>query len=82
MSNSFVDQAVSDLAARLGVPAAAITVVSTETVVWPDKGYGCPRPGMVYAQVLSEGIRIVLSAGGVQYRYHSGDGRPPFLCEQ
>lgn len=37
---------------------------------------------MVYIQVQVDGLLIKLSAGGVEYRYHTG-GRvsTPFLCE-
>lgn len=73
--------AVSDLATRLGETDAEIEVVSQEEVTWPDSSLGCPKPGMMYAQVLTPGLRIVLSAGGKRYEYHSGGQRPPFYCE-
>jgi hypothetical protein len=73
--------AVSDLATRLGETEAEIEVVRQEEVTWPDASLGCPKPGMMYAQVLTPGLRIVLSAGGKQYEYHSGGQRPPFYCE-
>ena len=74
-------QAVSDLAQRLGETEAEIEVVSQEEVTWPDASMGCAKKGMMYAQVLTPGLRIVLSAGGKRYHYHSGGQRPPFLCE-
>lgn len=73
--------AVSDLATRLGQTDDEIELVSQEEVTWPDSSLGCPKPGMMYAQVLTPGLRIVLSAGGKQYEYHSGGQRPPFYCE-
>ncbi|GAB2567622.1 hypothetical protein [Kribbella endophytica] len=75
------EQAKADLAERLGVPVDDVTVVSSEEVTWPDSSLGCPQPGMMYAQVLTNGSRIVLSAGGQTYEYHSGGQRAPFLCE-
>ncbi len=36
---------------------------------------------MHYAQVLTNGTQIILTAGGKQYHYHSSSKRPPFLCE-
>lgn len=72
--------AVADLAARLGVDPSAIAVVSAEEVTWPDAAIGCPQPGMSYAQVLVNGSRIVLEAGGLEYHYHSGGGEDPFFC--
>ncbi|MBK8048576.1 MAG: hypothetical protein IPK16_16530 [Anaerolineales bacterium] len=73
--------AVADLAARLGVTPDQITVVSAEPVVWPDASLGCPQPDMMYAQVLQDGMRIVLSVDGKEYVYHSGETKAPFLCE-
>ena len=74
-----VTAARADLAERTGSTEA--TVVTAEFVVWPDRSLGCPQPGLVYTQVLSEGYRIVLDVGGVRYHYHGGGGTGPFLCE-
>ncbi len=76
-----IDLAVADLAARLGIAPGDIEVISAEEVTWPDASLGCPQPGMAYAQVLTDGARIDLRAGGAVYSYHSGGGRDPFLCE-
>lgn len=73
--------AVADLSARLGVSPDQVTVVSAEPVVWPDASLGCPQPDMMYAQVLQDGMRIVLSVDGKEYVYHSGETQAPFLCE-
>lgn len=78
-----VDAAVEDLATRLDVPVDQVTVVSAEAVTWGDTSLGCPQPGMRYAQVVTDGTRIVLAHDGTDYAYHSGgDRRSPFLCEQ
>ena len=77
-----IDLAVADLAARLGVDSSTITIVSAALVVWPDKGLGCPQHGMEYLQVQVDGTLIELDVGGKRYRYHSGETRPPFLCER
>jgi hypothetical protein len=70
-----VDLAKSDLSKRTGVPVAKISVVSSEAVEWPNSALGCPEPGMVYAQVITPGRKVVLNAGGKTYEYHTGDGR-------
>lgn len=75
-----VEQAKADLAERLGLSVDEITVVSSEEVTWPDTSLGCPQPGMMYAQVLTPGTRIILTAAGQHYTYHSGAQQPPFLC--
>jgi hypothetical protein len=73
--------AVSDLARRLGVDPGDVSVVSAEEVTWSDASIGCPKPGMMYAQVLTEGSRIVLQADGKRYEYHAAAGKAPFYCE-
>ena len=37
---------------------------------------------MQYAQSLTDGAKIVLTALGKQYSYHAGGSRTPFLCDQ
>lgn len=74
------DAAVADLAERLGVTTAEIEIVLVEEVTWPDGSVGCPEPGMMYAQVLVNGSRIVLSHDGVDYEYHEGGRRGLFYC--
>lgn len=76
-----VDIAVADLMARRGLSNADdIDIVAVDEVVWRDRGLGCPRKDMQYAQVLTDGTRIVLATDGVSYHYHAGHGRDPFYC--
>lgn len=77
----FIDEAAADLAARLGVPASDITTHAAVLVIWPDASLGCPQPNMRYAQVSTDGSIIELSYSGSFYRYHTGGGRGPFLCQ-
>ena len=67
-----VDLAKAKLAARLGVDVAMVSVVKVEAVDWPDTSLGVPEPGKFYAQVITPGYKIILSAGGTQYEYHTG----------
>lgn len=76
-----VRQAITDLAERLSVAEDTIEVVTAEAVVWPDGSLGCPEPGMMYAQVIVEGMKIILEVDGEEYHYHYGADRGPFLCE-
>ena len=79
--NQLVAYAKEDLAKRLGIPVEEIELVSMEEVTWRDGSLGCPKPGMAYTQALVNGTLIVLSVDLRQYRYHSGRGGTPFLCE-
>lgn len=77
-----VTQARQDLATQLALAEDKVEVVDAKTIVWPDSSLGCPESGMVYAQVLQEGLLIVLRANQQLYEYHSGGDRPPFLCKK
>lgn len=72
---------IADLAGRLGALPTSINLVSAEAVSWPDGSLGCPQPGMMYPQVITEGFRVVLAVDGKEYSYH-GDDRGQFsYCE-
>jgi hypothetical protein len=77
----YIDLAVADLAARLQREPSAIVTRSAVLIVWPDASLGCPKPGMQYAQVQTDGSQIVLEVDGVAYDYHAGGSTTPFLCE-
>ena len=75
-------EAAEDLAAQISFPVDQIEVLEARAVIWPDAGLGCPRPGMRYRQVPTDGALIRLRAGGRVYEYHSGGRRGLFLCER
>jgi hypothetical protein len=77
---ALVAQAREDLARRLSLAPGDVSLVKSKEVVWPNRGFGCPRPGVVHPQVPQDGLLIVLQAAGRRYNYHSGAGRSPFLC--
>lgn len=77
----YIDIAVADLAARLQIAPDDITTLSAVLVVWPDASLGCPKPDMQYAQVQTDGAKIVLRADGSSYDYHAGGDTTPFLCD-
>jgi len=66
-----VQIAVGRLAAKLGIAADQVQVVSAQLVEWPDASLGCPKPGMMYAQVITGGYKAILSAQGKRYEYHT-----------
>jgi hypothetical protein len=74
--------AMEDLAKRLGIAIEAIQLVSVEAVEWPDASLGCPQPGMMYAQVITPGYRIVLEAEEEKYNYHTDQDRIVVLCQE
>lgn len=77
-----VRQAREDLARRLSIAPGGVSLVKFKEVVWPDRGFGCPRPGVAHPQTPHDGALIVLQAAGRHFDYHSGAGRAPFLCSK
>jgi hypothetical protein len=71
----------ADLASRLGVKENEISLVSAVVVTWNDTSLGCPEKGMMYAQVLTPGYRIILEVGGKQYDYRTDDRGYFKLCK-
>lgn len=73
--------AVHDLAQRLEIKPENIEVRSVEAVEFPDASLGVPGEGQMYAQVITPGYVIILSADGETYRYHGADRRVVFVPE-
>jgi hypothetical protein len=72
---SLVDLARVNLGQRLGIDLEAISVQSIEKVDFPDASLGVPEPGEVYAQVITPGYVIKLTAGSQTYEYRASDER-------
>ncbi|MBL1275337.1 MAG: hypothetical protein COB30_004565 [Ectothiorhodospiraceae bacterium] len=51
-----------------------IQVESTNAVQWPDSSLGCPKPGMMYGQMITAGYQITLrdSASKTLHTVHTG----------
>ncbi len=78
-----VQAAVDDLLARLSLaPTSTIAVRRVEPREWADASLGCPRPGMVYAQVITPGYLVVLEVDGADYELHTDAGHRVVLCEE
>jgi hypothetical protein len=65
--------AINALVQLKGVSAGEITVVSVEAVEWRDSCLGVSTPGIACLQVITSGYRILLSAGGAQYEFHTNE---------
>jgi hypothetical protein len=74
-------QILADAAQRSGVDVASIVVERGEAVEWSDGSLGCPRPGMVYLQVITPGYHVVLQAGGSSYDYRADERGRFLLCQ-
>ncbi len=80
-TDGLVAMARADMTRRLSIQDAAISLVNVEEREWPDASLGCAKPGVMYAQVITPGYLIVLSANGKQYEYHTST-RNVILCDR
>jgi hypothetical protein len=79
LPTSPADLGVRVVAEKLSVPSGEVTVLSIEPVEWSDASLGCARPGQMYAQVMTPGYRVIVSARGATFEVHTGAGRA-ILC--
>jgi hypothetical protein len=66
-----VRAAIRALSEARGIPADQITVVSVEAVEWSDSCLGLGRADEACLMVITPGYRVVLSAGGTRYEFHT-----------
>jgi hypothetical protein len=66
-------QCQADLAKRLNIKVAQIAVVTVQDVEWPDMALGLPLPDHMYAQAITPGWSIVLSANKSKYLYTASE---------
>jgi len=76
-----IDLAKNNLAQRLGVSAEQIELVNATRMTWPDVSLGCPKRGVLYIQVLTDGYLILFEVNGTSYEYHTDSGEHIILCE-
>ncbi len=77
-----LDQAKAQAAQALGVPPDQVVVERVEQVQWRDSSLGCAESGKVYAQVITPGVRVVLSGGGKRVEVHAdANGQRVVTCQ-
>ena len=70
------------LANETGEDEAAFTLISAESVDWPDTSLGCPQEGFAYAQVITPGHKLIFTLGATSYPVHTNaDGSSLILCK-
>ena len=69
------------LASELEVDEADLRLDSSESVQWSDASLGCPQEGMMYAQVITPGYRLVFDHAGTSHAVHTNsDGFHMVVC--
>ncbi len=68
------------LSAELELPTRRIQVVDIRAYEWTDSSLGCPQRGQTYTPILIDGYRIVMTAGDVEYIFHS-DSEQLVACD-
>jgi hypothetical protein len=76
-----IEKAKEDLAQRLSITIAEISLAKAEEVVWSNASLGCPQTGMAYADVLTPGYLILLEANDAVYEYHTSKGTEVIYCK-
>jgi hypothetical protein len=80
--SQLLDQAKAQAAQALGVPPDQVVVDRVEQVQWRDSSLGCAEAGKVYAQVITPGVRVVLSGGGKRVEVHAdANGQRIVTCQ-
>lgn len=73
-----VERCRVDLASRLKVPLARVTLVSAVAEQFPDASLGLPRPDEMAAQVITPGWRVILDSPRGRHLYCVADGAPRY----
>lgn len=77
-----VEAATRDAAVHLGVSAADLQVDQVDARQWGDSSLGCPRPGLMYSQIVTPGFVIVISGAGKRLEYHTDARARVVLCQE
>ncbi|MYC39262.1 MAG: hypothetical protein F4X66_20480 [Chloroflexi bacterium] len=62
------------LAGELEVDEADLRLDISEGVQWSDASLGCPQEGMLYAQVITPGYKLVFGHAGMSHAVHTNSG--------
>ena len=58
---------------QLNVDVDLIGLVSAEQIDWPDACMGIQQANVMCAQVITPGYKVVLSANGLEYEFHTNE---------
>ena len=79
--SELLDAIIADLITQKNIRRDDITVIRSESVIWPDGSLGCPKPGEMVTHVPVDGYRVVLRWAQKEFDYHASAKGRFFLCE-
>ena len=69
------------LAGELGADEGELKLDGSESVQWSDASLGCPQEGMMYAQVITPGYKLVFDLAGASHAVHTNsEGTSMVVC--
>ena len=68
---AFIPALQADLAQQLSIDVAQISLKEVSGVMWPDSCLGVPLEGMMCAEVITPGYRIIFTTPQGDYEYHT-----------
>ena len=77
---SAIERAKAYLCKTAKIEAGEIVVESATPATWPDASLGCPEKDRMYAQVVTEGYKVILRAGESTHELHVSPKRV-VLCK-
>ena len=75
-----VARAKTYLGKKLGVAPEKLVLASAKPATWPDAALGCPEKDRMYAQVLTDGYKVILKLDGKKHEVHVSRSRA-ISCE-
>lgn len=69
-----------ELARELDLSTRRIQLIDIAPYTWSDSSFGCPIPDQTYTEATIPGYRILVSAGDVDYLYHT-DANTIYPCD-
>ena len=75
-----LNKVIADLSTTENIDKNAISVIRSESVIWPDGSLGCARPGEMYTQAQVHGYWIVLRASGKDFDYRASNTQYFYRC--
>ena len=72
LSDKMLEQIIRHAVERTGIDPGSVEVVSITEEMFSNSSLGCPKPGELYAEVITPGYTVIVRAGGAELDYRVG----------